>query len=408
MNGYEVRGHAVRIPKPRGFGRLTGRTAMNKHEARRGAAAENLPRAPSLRAFTAFMIAALVANAEVAGAELPLVKPEGGPMSADEGFVFATKPQKTRRAVSGVACPELQSSSRPRFCLVVFDEGVEARYATIGTNSYVPDPDRVVLRASAGELDAEGAATDGRYFYVTGSHSPKRGTCENNPDSRHVLRLPMDAKTGRALRARNESLVRKRDSGDLWTIMASLPAFKGHVGDRKCLGTEPPDDAPNLKGQRGANIEGLAVKNGRLFFGFRGPAQYGETIILSVDAKAFFARRHAKPVVTRIMVGERRGIRDLEAVPEGILILAGPDDDASSEGVGWIIGLWDGKYAAENVVEPKWFARLDLDGVKKRECDKELKPEALTLLEKPTDHYRVLILSDGMCDGGPLTFKIPR
>ena len=46
--------------------------------------------------------------------------------------------------------------------------------------------------------------------------------------------------------------------------------------------------------------------------------------------------------------------------------------------------------------------------MKQRECDKELKPEALTLLEETADQYRLLILSDGMCDGGPLAFKIPR
>ena len=46
--------------------------------------------------------------------------------------------------------------------------------------------------------------------------------------------------------------------------------------------------------------------------------------------------------------------------------------------------------------------------MEKRECDRELKPETLTVLDKPNDHYRVLILSGGMCDGGPLTFKIHR
>ena len=89
------------------------------------------------------------------------------------------------------------------------------------------------------------------------------------------------------------------------------------------------------------------------------------------------------------------------------MILAGPDDDPSSNDAGWLVGSWDGKKAGQQVVEPRWLARLDLSEVKQRECDKELKPEALTLLEETADQYRLLILSDGMCDGGPLAFKNP-
>ena len=40
--------------------------------------------------------------------------------------------------------------------------------------------------------------------------------------------------------------------------------------------------------------------------------------------------------------------------------------------------------------------------------NKELKPEAITVLEESTSAYRVLVLSDGMCDGGPLVFTIAR
>jgi hypothetical protein len=227
-----------------------------------------------------------------------------------------------------------------------------------------------------------------------------------------VIRFAVDATTGRAPRDPaedpNGSLVRYQDVDYLWKIMAELPGLKKHVGKKKCLGTEPPEKAQHLKGRRGANIEGLAVKDGRLFFGFRGPAKDGQTLILSVRTEAFFAGSDPKPELTRIVVGERRGIRDLHAVEDGILILAGPDDDASSSDADWIVALWDGKGAGHSAVEPKVLAQLDLAAVKLRHCDKELKPEALTLLRPPTDHYHLLILSDGMCDGGPLEFKIPR
>ena len=59
-------------------------------------------------------------------------------------------------------------------------------------------------------------------------------------------------------------------------------------------------------------------------------------------------------------------------------------------------------------MQPQWLAALDLKDVKLRECDKELKPEAMTLLEETATAYKLLVLSDGLCDGGPLTFTVPR
>jgi hypothetical protein len=352
----------------------------------------------------------VIYSADARAAEPPLVKPAGGPWDAGAGFSFdkndPKQDKKARQSLSGIACPE--NTSGKRQCLMVFDEGMEARYAVVDDSSYVVDNERVALWASDGELDAEGAATDGKYFYVTGSHSAKRKDCESNLHSRHVIRFPVDPKTGRAPRDANGLLVDRRDSGDLWGLMASLPQLKNFVGEKKCLGTEAPEKKPKLKGQRGVNIEGLAVKDGRLYFGFRGPAQKGEAIILAIDAKAFFEGGPLNPEITRIVVGDRRGVRDLIAVKDGILVLAGPDDDKASEGRRWIVALWDGKGAGEKAVEPKPLAQLDLTGVTLRKCDKELKPEALAVLEDSATQYRLVILSDGMCDGGPLSFNIKR
>lgn len=366
-------------------------------------------------AFVTVVVAMSLAIGDGArAAEPPLVKPESGPWDAGDGFSFnkrnPKKDTKARQSLSGIACPENESGMR--LCLAVFDEGVEARYAIIKDNSYTVDNERIVLRDSDGELDAEGAATDNRYFYVTGSHSAKRKSCESNPDSRRVIRFAVDSKTGRAMREPagnpNGALVGYKDSDRLWGIMAELPQLKDYVGEQKCLGTEPPEDNGKLTGQRGVNIEGLAVKDGRLYFGFRGPAEKGETLILAVDAKPFFEGGPPNAEITRIKVGDRRGIRDLHAVKDGILVLAGPDDDKASESRPWIVALWDGKSSGENAVEPRALAQLDLTGVKLRKCDKELKPEALAVLEDTATQYRVVILSDGMCDGGPLAFRIPR
>ena len=349
-----------------------------------------------------------------------MVQPTSGPWDAGSGFAFdlgKKKTLKTRRSVSGIACN--LNAKRQRVCLVVFDEGVEARYATLGDQQLVADLEAVVLRTAAAgsELDAEGVATDGHYFYITGSHSAKRSDCASNPESRYVIRFRLDPATGRALRSpANDpqgALVDYAETGRLWDIMQAQPALAAHVGERKCLGSEPPSKAPSLAGQQGVNIEGLAVQGGNLYFGFRGPVvsdQAGTSRVakvLAVNAEALFAGGEPQAFVTRIALGAHRGIRDMVAVKTGLLLLAGPDDSAANKDVGWTVAWWDGK-ASGQIVTPKVLAILDLSGVKLRGCDEELKPEAITVLEETPEAYKLLVLSDGMCDGGALAFTVAR
>ena len=367
----------------------------------------------------ALLVAALAVSAGVCAQQPPpSIQPDSGRWDSGAGFHFdlgKKKVQKTRQSVSGMACN--LDARQQRICLMAFDEGAEARYAYVGDKVLSIDAEPVVLRATTGELDAEGAATDGRYFYVTGSHSAKRGDCASNPDSRHVLRFRLDPATGRALRSpagsANGALVDYADSGRLWPIMQVQAGLAPHVGERKCLGSEPPAQAPTLAGQQGVNIEGLAVRDGRLYFGFRGPVLNGVAKVLAVDADALFsseATRDPKATMTSLALGQRRGIRDMVAVKTGFLLLAGPDDSPASQNVGWTVSWWDGKagQGSASVVQPKLLAALDLSGVKLRPCDKELKLEAMTVLEETPAAYKLLVLSDGLCDGGPLTFTVAR
>ena len=339
------------------------------------------------------------------------VQPDSGPWDSGAGFQFELKKkklQKTRQSVSGIACN--LNAAQQRVCLLAFDEGAEARYATLDRQALRTDPEPVVLRDTTDELDAESAATDGRYFYVAGSHSAQRGDCASNPGSRRVSRFRMDPATGRALRSPTGALVDYADSGKLWPLMQALPELAPYVGKRKCLGDATPDKAPDLAGQQGVNIEGMAVQDGQLYFGFRGPVQDGVARVLAVNTEALFSPQpasNAKPTVTRLALGPHRGIRDMVAVKTGVLLLAGPDDSRANQGAGWTVAWWDGKTAA-GVVQPRLLATLDPSGVMLRHCDKELKPEAITVLEETATAYKLLVLSDGLCDGGPLAFTVAR
>ncbi|WP_180130565.1 DUF3616 domain-containing protein [Rhodoferax sp. BLA1] len=333
-------------------------------------------------------------------AQAPVVAPSGPILDSGDGFAFdvkAKKLQKIRQSASGIACTV--NASQQRVCLVAFDEGTQAGFATVKEGSLVPDPQAFNFKGLQGELDAEGAATDGQYVYITGSHSAKRADCASNPDSRFVLRLRLDPATGRAVPASQVQ------TGRLWSLMQAQPELAAYVGERKCLGTEPSPKAPGLSGQQGINIEGLAMRDGRLMFGFRGPVINGAAFIFTVDVKALFEGGDARPQVTRLALGPHRGIRDMVAVSDGVLILAGPDDDGDSEAVGWAIFHWDGK-TRPGLVQPQLLARLDLGAVKLRRCDAEIKPEALTVLQETSGRYQLLMLSDGLCDGGPLALTL--
>lgn len=338
----------------------------------------------------------------------PAIFPDSGPWDAGPGFDLG---KKTRRALSGIACPV--NASGQKLCLAVFDEGGEARHLVIGDGSYAVDNEPVTLVPGDVELDLEAAAAGDGFYYVAGSHSAKRKDCASNPDSRHVMRLRLDPATGRVLRDpagdSDGELAGYADTGGLWAVMAGEAGLKDHVGENMCLGAEPPEEGPHPAGKRGVNIEGMAIKDGRLFFGFRGPAIDGTTKILTIAADALFDGADGTPKLSTITVGSGRAVRDLHAVSDGILVLAGPDDDKSNENAGWIVARLEVQDVDVPVSRPKPLARLDLSSVAMRDCDKELKPEALAVVDdRPGEPYRVVVFSDGMCDGGPLAFTIPR
>jgi hypothetical protein len=91
----------------------------------------------------------------------------------------------------------------------------------------------------------------------------------------------------------------------------------------------------------------------------------------------------------------------------GILVLAGPDDDEANRDRRWTVSIWDGAASGAAVVRPNVLATLDLTGVARPDCDKEIKPEAIAVVGTATDRLDVLVMSDGMCDGGPLKFQLP-
>lgn len=285
-----------------------------------------------------------------------------------------------RMNLSGAACVP----TTPKFtsCLIANDEKKYAQFFSINGNTLTP---RKLIRLSDADKDpdAEGVAYAAGYFYVTGSHGRSRHKDADNDSSYAVFRLAVDPATGIPKFEPNEKeVVGVESSSRLREAIREGDTIKTFF------------NRPLAEG--GVNIEGIAVKNGRMHFGLRGPSQGGNAFVLSVDAEAVFSKDgDLKNMVTPLALGLNTGIRDLAAVSDGILILAGPTRD---EIVPYAVWFWDG---VGTTAKP--LRTLDLSGV-----DKGAKAEILLPLEEDNSNIRVLVMFDSLENGGAMSFKIPR
>ena len=301
--------------------------------------------------------------------------------------------------VSGIACAT--ETGFPRICLVADDESQGAQVAILRDGSLVAGRFiRLIDATQKGkplELDAEGVAYADGAFYVVGSHGRPRREHGQGAEgdaraeaTRHLFRIRLDPKavdpeTGQ-LRAEPEIT----GTAALARIIADIPALA------------PFHDRALEEG--GVTIEGVAVRGGRLHVGLRGPVLAdGSAAIVSVPLAGLFDGKPGAGTLATVALGpdshgQKRGVRDLVAVPDGFLILAGPmldpEDGAVAAG-DYTVFAWDGTGAPRK--------RRDLPGYPRKE-----KPEALLPLDENTDGQRVLVFFDGPKEGAPRAVVLPR
>jgi Protein of unknown function (DUF3616) len=274
-----------------------------------------------------------------------------------------------------------------RWLLVAGDEGNQLQVLELVKNHYVARPElAVTANATGDEVDFEGIATDGELVYAIGSHSAKRKKLK--PEKSHSdNRTRLD--TIEAASASRDVLVRFR-------LLAS-----GRVHQFELATLRPLLDAQSVLKpflgipckENGVDIEGLAVRNGELFMGFRGPVLNGGYVPV-------LRTRFAAPAPTE---GELvfanfggRGIRDLETVSDGFLVLTGPVNDVGSYRVWW----WDGVDMLPGTDSPNGMA-VELGKIRPPQG---AKAEGLTLEAESAKWYQVLVVFDGLSldgDNGP-------
>ncbi len=262
--------------------------------------------------FAVTLTVALVASA--AASSRPTIAPNGPAWKVKPAF---EKSDKVREAISGAAC----APTLPPTCLAVNDEKNYAQFFAIKGRKIVPrrlirlEPDKE-NGVGPGDLDTEGAAYDRGFFYVAGSHgAPRNPAAAIDPSRFFVLRFRVNERTGKPrFRFGDEvvdtaAIVRTNTLREVIRTAAEIGPF-----------------AEKPLGENGANIEGIAVRDDRIYLGFRGPSLGGRAFILAVNSNGVFGNEAINLKVHPIRLGPATGIRDLAVLRKtpGMLVLTGP------------------------------------------------------------------------------------
>jgi len=277
--------------------------------------------------------------------------------------------------LSGIAC------ASDRYGLVGTDEGWAVQIVELSPKARTLTVTGTIPLLDAGaEIDIEAIASEAGSYYVTGSHGVAKKTGESQANRYKIFRLKANPATGSAV---------VQDTASLSGLLRRDPVLGTYF--QKPLQ------------RRGLNIEGLAVRDGKLFFGFRGPNLDGAAFVLEIRADDVFSGK-SRPAYTlhRLALGDGLGIREIVAARTGFLLIAGnsgaepserfPRAENYREGRGYSLFTWDGKGSRVHEIGPI----PNVPG----------KAEAMTILEESPDHVTVLILFDGPKGGRPSIYRI--
>jgi hypothetical protein len=294
------------------------------------------------------------------------------------------KDGKKSKNVSGIACTT--EHRFPRSCLVIDDNLQAAQFVTLRQGKLVAGgPVKLIdntFKRKPLELDGEGVAFASSRYYVIGSHGHPR-------DKKHKLDPKRDTEEITARILASSQVVRFRPDED----QSAAVDIERTSRLREIIAVDEVL-APYLDRRledNGLTIEGVAVRDGRLYAGFRGPVlDDTRAAILSVQINTLFGGTGTAHRLFQLSLGGGRGVRDLTAHGEFILILAGPVRDGAGT---YAVYSWDGQ--TENV---KLLSELSFRSSRK--------PEALLPLKTSGPELRVLILFDGDKEGAPTPVNV--
>jgi uncharacterized protein DUF3616 len=276
------------------------------------------------------------------------------------------------------------------FLVIGADEGNQIQIQKRDGDHYGVIRD-VVLDASAKEIDIEGIACDGSTVYVIGSHSWKREavkdqdtytenrdrivTPQAEPSRDSVFKFTLDS-DGNASAIEKTSLRSMIDQDPMLKTFSRVPGK-----------------------ENGIDIEGLAVQQGRLYAGFRGPVLRDNYVpILTFE----FAPSVTQTNLLFVNLGGR-GVRDLTAVQGGFLVLAGPVGDGPGS---YQVDFWNGQDCLPGRRDAGEVGQCRLLG--EVPTEPEAKAEGIMVVAESASAYEVIIVYDGRKNGGATRFRIAK
>lgn len=278
-----------------------------------------------------------------------------------------------------------------RFLAVCADEGADLNLLRRRDDGSYAVQATMTVDDGGQEIDMEGLAADGNTLYVIGSHSRARD----------------QVRAGLTRQENHERLAeidRRRESEQLFRIQFS------DDGDAEAIEPISLDDliqADSILGpfrqvpskENGVDIEGLTVRDGELYVGFRGPVlrdNFVPVMVFEFESPADYDLRF-------VQLGGH-GIRGMATVSNGFLLIGGPvgDGDGTFE-----LYHWNGDDSVPDEGEVPGrvtkLGRLPLP-----DDAEDAKPEGIELLEEADEHYDVLVVYDGVENGAPVVLRVSK
>lgn len=255
-----------------------------------------------------------------------------------------------------------------------------------GEDIVLPDVDKNDGR----ELDIEGIAVDGNFIYVVGSHSSTR----NNAASKKSYK--------RNRKTFNQGKIKNEPSRD-WLHQVEVNQQVQPLEIKSISLTDVISNHKALKAfseipskENGVDIEGIAVDDGWVYVGFRGPVFRDNY----VPVLKFKFDEHEESVTLLLVKLDGGGVRGMASVMDGFLIVSGPVGDAPGP---YLVHHWNG----QDMVPGK--DRDDTTGyiAKLGEIDvSKGKAEGILVLDVESGadddcEFKFMIIFDGIKNGGP-------
>ena len=238
--------------------------------------------------------------------------------------------------------------------------------------------------SGAPELDIEAIAVDPerhRYF-VTGSHGVGKKKGDVQPPRETVFEVPVDPETGEIKR----SEIRR---GSLLPWFRKDPLFQDFV-------REPLQ-------QNGINIEGLAYREGKLWFGMRGPNIGGISHVIEVVPESLFNGGVPEGKSHDLKLGDNSGIRELTAISDGFLLIAGNSAAEASKRIPVSIS----NSPDDSFELYFWKPGQEVQLIGKLPASSG-KAEAMLVLGETSGFIDLLVIFDNAPEGGPIAIRVHR